>query len=250
MINETTEITLRDFERIQRALRRFLADAMLPMADRLAAGSGLIRRLDVAARNQTNAPLADMVQIAEAEGPTILASEARLGGHPGGGRRVLSLFLLQDREGGRLSILARLVSVVLFNTGAIRIRSRAVPGAASWRQIRRVSFRPSEPSTGLLTRYFTSKLDSRRYMAGDTTLVTGFNLLLAAYGMINVLARMRAASDGRLSVDDEDVRLAVSASDLLVVEHPGIYYGRLHARLVKSALGGTDVCGDLLARID
>jgi lysine-N-methylase len=249
-INQTTEISLRDFERIHLMLRRFLVDATLPTAERLAAGAGLIRRLDESAGKESTPPLAEVVQTAEAEGAAVLASEARRGGRPGGGRRVLSLYLLQDRQGGRLSILARLLSVVLFNTGAIRLRSSAVPGAASWRQIRGVSFSASGASTELLTRYFTSKLDSRRYVAGDATLVDGFNLLLAAYGMINVLARMRAASDGRSSTDEEDIRQAVSAADLLVVEHPGIYHGRLHARLVKAALGGTDVCGDLLARLD
>jgi hypothetical protein len=67
--------------------------------------------------------------------------------------------------------------------------------------------------------------------------------------MIDVLARLRAASEGRQTTDDEDVQLAVSAADLLVVEHPGLHYGRVHARLVDAALGDSDLCGDLLARL-
>jgi hypothetical protein len=101
-----------------------------------------------------------------------------------------------------------------------------------------------------VTRYLTSKLDSRRYVAGDATLVSGFNLLLAAFGMIHVLARMKAATDGRVRCGDEDVRLAVSAADLLVVEHPGLYQGRIHRQLVKIALDSPTLCGDLLVRLE
>jgi Fe-S-cluster containining protein len=250
MVNQTTAIQPGDFDRVHHALRRFVADATQPIADRLAAAAALIRRLDQAPEDVQGASLARLVQIAEAEGLAALASEARRGGHASGGRRVLSLYLLQDRQGGRLAILARLASVLLFNAGATRIASRAVPASASWRQIRGIPFRPSAESAGLLTRYFCSKLDSRRYVAGDATLVTGFNLLLAAYGMINVLARLRAASQKRLSCNEEDVSLAVGAADLLVVEHPGLHYGRVHAQLVEAALGSAGLCSDLLARIE
>jgi hypothetical protein len=249
MINERAEIQPDEFERIHHGLRRILADQAWPIADRLAAASAIVRRLDMATAEGGRASMAQVAAAAEREGVAALAAEARRGGHPSGGRRVLSLYLLQDRLGGRWSILARLASVLMFNTGLTKLRSCAVPGSASWRQIRRVTFRPSPASAGLVTRYFCSKLDSRRYVAGEATLVTGFNLLLAAYAMIDVLARLRAASEGRQTTDDEDVQLAVSAADLLVVEHPGLHYGRVHARLVDAALGDSDLCGDLLARL-
>lgn len=249
-IDGTTPIQPGDFDRIHHALRRFLAEAALPIPDRLAAGSALIRRVARATHLPGGGSMAGVVQAAEAEGAAVLAREGRQGGHPSGGRRVLSLYLLQDRLGGRLAIVTRLVSVLLFNTGLGTLSSRAVPGSASWRRIRRVSFHPSADSTRLLTRYFCSKLDSRRYVAGDATLVSGFNLLVAAYGMINVLARMRAASEERLACADEDVILAVGAADLLVVEHPGLHHGRVHTRLVEAALGPVDLCADLLARVE
>ena len=163
---------------------------------------------------------------------------------------MLALYLLQDREAGRFAILTRFVAVLLFNVGAMKLRSRAVPAKATLPQVRRVVFGLSSASDELLTRYLCTKLDSRRYVAGDATLVTGFNLLLAAYGTINVLARMRAAFHCRTGCDDEDVRLAVSAADLLVVEHPGLYQGRVHAQLVKAALGSSNLCGDLLAWLE
>jgi hypothetical protein len=147
-------------------------------------------------------------------------------------------------------MLARFLSVLLFSSGLTRLRSRAVPARASWRQVRGVAFEPSAEGDALLTRYFCSKLDSRRYVAGEATLVTGFNLLLAAYGLINVLARMRAASDGRACCNEDDIRLAVSAADLLAVEHAGLYQGGFRRRLKGVALGNADLSGDLLACLE
>jgi Fe-S-cluster containining protein len=250
MLNEKTEVQPADFDRIHHALRRFLVDPTLPVADRLAAASALIRRLDRAPGKVEGAAVAGLVRAAESDSATVLAAEGRRGGRASGGRRVLSLYLLQDRQGGRIAIVVRLAAVLLFNAGLTSLSSRAVPCAARWRQVRRVSFAPSAASLELLTRYFCSKLDSRRYVAGEATLVAGFNLLVAAYGTINVLARMRAASQGRTSCSDEDIALAVGAADLLVVEHPGLHYGRVHAALVDAALGGSGMSADLLALIE
>jgi Fe-S-cluster containining protein len=247
MINEKAELPVRDFERVHLALRRLVVGSALPMGDRLAAASALVRRLDAASGKGKSVDADLVIVAAESDGAAVLAGEARRGGHPSGGRRVLSMYLLQDRQGGRFAILARFFSIILFSAGVTKLHSRAVPGRASWRQLRRVAFDPSPVSDDLVTRYICSKLDSRRYVAGEATLVTGFNLLLAAYGMINVLARIRAASEGRQVCNDEDVRLAVGAADLLVVEHPGLYQGRLHGLLTRAALGSPSLGGDLLA---
>ena len=92
------------------------------MGDRLAAAAALVRRLDTAAEKLDSAWLARMLQTAIAKGAATLAREARRFRHRSGGRLVLSLYLLQDRQGGRLAILARLTSVLLFLT------PRFVPG--------------------------------------------------------------------------------------------------------------------------
>ena len=120
---------------------------------------------------------------------------------------------------------------------------------ATRRRIRRVAFDPPTANNDLLTRYLCSKLDSRRYLAGEATLVTGFNLLAAAYGIINVLARVRAAAAGRDSCDDNDVRVAVEAADYLVIEHPALYRGRFGDLLTGEALGSPILCGDILAAL-
>lgn len=250
-INETTELTPRDVERVHRALCRFLLDTARPVGDRLTAAAGLVRRLDAAAATDGSTAMVDRVlRAAESEGAAALARETRGQGHRSGGRRVLSLYLLQDRQAGRAAVLARFLSVVAFNLGVARLRSLAVPSRASWREVRKVTFAPSEASDALLTRYLSAKLDSRRYMAGDATLVTGFNVLVAAYGMINLLARMRAATHRRRSTDDTDVQLAVSAADLLVVEHRDPDRGRVRTGLSRATLGTPTLCADLLAYLD
>jgi len=248
-IIEDCEIHARDLERVHHALRRLLRETSAQIGDRLGAAAALIRRMAMAAEGGSP-PVNVALESAASEAVPVLASEARRGGHGAGGRRALSLYLLQDRAGGRLSLLARLVSVLLYHTGVVGLRSRAVSARATWRQARRVGFHPSAESDELLTRYFLSKLDSRRYLAGDATLVAGVNLLVAAYGVINVLARIRAASEGRPSCDEEDVRRAVRAADLLVVEHLWQHRGRVHSRLSQLTLGSPGFAGDLLAYLD
>jgi lysine-N-methylase len=251
-IDGAREISLRQFDRILGALHRCLTHAALPMRDRLAAGAALMRRLHL-----TSGPIVDAVAVAdraEAEGMAALAREGASGGHASSGRRVLTLYLLQDRRPGPWSVVPHLASILLFNLGVWRFRSRAIGTRASWRAIRRVAFVTSPPSAAteeLLTRYFCSKLESRRFVAGDASLVTGFNLLVAAYAVVEVLARARAAHGGRTACDEEDVRQAVSAADLLVVEHPGLEQSGRHGRLTEAALGGPDLAAgliDLLSR--
>ncbi len=250
-INETTELAVSDFERVHRALRRLVVEATSPVGDRLAAAAALTGRLDAAAgEGDTSAVVDRVLRTAESDGVAALTQETRRAGHPSDGRRVLSLYLLQDRRAGRSAIPARFLTVVMFNLLGARLQSRTVSARASWRDVRRVAFDPSGESTALLVRYLCSKLDSRRYVAGEATLVTGFNLLVAAYGMINLLARMKAASDGRSSADGRDVQPAVCAADLLVVEHRGPDRGRVGKGLSRAALGNRGLCSDILACLD
>ena len=246
-IEGTRELSPRQFDRILGTLLRCLTHGGLPMRDRLAAGAALIRRLHAASE-----PSVDPVAVAdraEAEGIAALAREGASGGHASSARRVLTLYLLQDRRPGRWSMVPRLASMLLFNLGVWHVHSRAIGARVSWRAIRRVAFVPSPPSAGaeeLLTRYFCSKLESRRFVAGEASLVTGFNLLLAAYTVVEVLARARAAHGGRNACDEEDIRHAVSAADFLVVEHPGLEQSGRHGRLTEVTLGSPDLAAGLI----
>jgi Fe-S-cluster containining protein len=238
------ELSSRELERIHTAIRRYVADARSPMRDRLAAVAALIRRLQAAPGG-----LESVIEIAEAAGVPSLACEGASGGHPSSGRRVLTLFLLHDRKNERWSVVPRLAAIVLFNAGVWPLYSRTTKARATWRALRRVEFLPPPDGIELLARYFLSKVESRRYLAGDVSLVKGFNQLIAAYAMVEIYARTRAAAAGRAACDLDDVRSALSATDLLVVEHPGLDPMGLHRRVTDAALGGVDVAADVLATL-
>jgi Fe-S-cluster containining protein len=238
-IDGTREISPRQFDRIHGALRRCLVHPGLPVRDRLVAGVAIVCRLR-AASTAAGDPVA-IVEAAEAEGVAALAREGASGGRASNGRRALTLYLLQDRPLGRWSVVPRLGAVLLFNAGLWPLHSRAVGARARWPDVRRVTFVPSAAGEELLTRYLCSKLDSRRYIAGNASLLTGINLLLAAYAVVEVLARTRAVQARRGDCDDEDIRLAVAAADLLVVEHPGLDRTSLHRRITEVALGSPDL---------
>jgi Fe-S-cluster containining protein len=247
-INDTIALAPREFDRVHQALRTLLSTTSLTIEDRLAAAAAVIGRLEASANG--GGGIDRVLAGAEAEGAATLAAEARRKGRAAGGRRVLSLYLLQDAQGGRFSRMGRFFSLLLFGLGLAPVASKAVQAKASWRQVRQVSFEPPDASNELLTRYFCSKLDSRRYVAGEATLITGFNLMVAAYGVINLLARMRAAAAGRRSCSEEDIRAAVRAADLLVVEHRGQDRAGVQALLSQTALGSPGLCGDVLARLE
>lgn len=242
-LDGSRELSSDQFQRIHQALRRCLQSSDQPVRDRLAAGAALIRRIERAAKDSVD--LLSAVARAESEGVAALAREGLRGGHRSG-RRVLTLYLLQDRSARRWSVLTRLASLLLFNAGLGRLHSRAMDCSASRRALERVTFSPNHASSELLARYFCSKLDSRRYVMGEASLTAGFNLLVAAQALIELLARLRAASQGRPQCDEDDIRLAVSAADLLAVEHTGVGEVGLQRRLAEAELASSDLVGALL----
>ena len=250
-IDGRTEITAQAFDVIHKALRRLLVQRSVPIGDRLAAGAALVYRLNAAAGGTEKVDVPRLVGMAESEGPAALAAEARRGGTAAGGRRVMTLCLMFDWQAGRLAMFFRVVSFALSGLGLVALRSRTVGAKATWGGVQRVAFEPSAASHELLTRYFCSKLDSRRYVAADASLLSGFNLLLAAYGMINVLARMRATSQKRSACNDDDLVMAVGAADLRVVEHSTAFnQDRLSKRLMQLTLSDSRLCADLLALLE
>ena len=187
------------------------------MRHRLAASAALLDRLC----ENPGADPGDVVSRAEADGLVALAREGAAGGDRGAGRRAVTLYLLQDRPPGRWAEVRRLAELLLFQAGAWPLGSRAVGGRARWRAVRQVAFDLGPEADATLTRYLASKMESRRYVAGDASLTAGFNLLVVAYAVADLLARLRAASLGRTTCGTEDVRAAVGAADLLVMEHRG-----------------------------
>lgn len=245
-LSDQAEISSIQFGSIHRALRHVMLEPSLPIADRLAAGAALLQRLESAG----GADVDGVIRQATSAGWEPLARESRAKGDRSSGKRMLSLYFLQDRAPGRASLLARLLSLLMFNTGLGRIGSRAIGARASRREMSQVSFTLSATSRELLQRYLTSKIDSRRYVVGDASVVTGFNLLVAAYGMIHALSRMRAACERRTATNDEDVTFAVRAADLLVIEHATLYQDKFRKQLVRLALGNSNLAGGVMAFLD
>lgn len=247
MLNEAVALPARDLERLHQAFREFLLARAHTIADRLAASAAFLRRFEAVA-TRDGAAAGSALLTGPLPNIPELAAETRRSGHASAGRRVLSLFMLQDREEGRVAAVRRFAALALFRAGGVRLHSRAMQASASWRQLRRVEFDSAGAAANdLLTRYLSAKLESRRYVAGDVTLLEGVNMLVAAYGIVDTLARTKAASERRPACTESDIRDAVSAADLLVLEHPALLHGGLHRRLVKAALGTSEAAADVLA---
>jgi hypothetical protein len=251
-LDDSIALSARELEGIETALSTLLGDKERPMADRLAAGAALLGRLQLACGRAGKGALGPALEEARQADPQKLVEEVRGLGSAARAGPVLSLFLGQDCAPGSLSRLSHFVGVRLFNVGLTRLRSRMMGEVkASWRRIREVSFDPPLPAeaNALLTRYLQHKLRARRPLTGELAFLAGYNLLVAAYGVINVLARLRAAAEGRNTCDANDVGEAVSAADLLVVEHTTLYHDTLVATLTDTVLSQDHLCASVLARL-
>ena len=249
-LDAEVEISGRELDSIEAALLRLLEGKPgeeLPVAARLAAGSGLIERLRASVRAKGKAGLAQALSEAVAAGVAALAEEGRRTGGAARGRAILSLFLNQDRRPGALAGLGHFFGVRLWSSGLGRLRSQLLGGVkASRSALQAVRFDPPSPSRALLIRYLTHKLRARRQLHGELTLQSGFALLCAAYAVIELLARLRASAAGRSDCTEEDVAAAVQAADLLVVEHSTLYQGSVVGVLTERVLAGDDTVGSLL----
>jgi len=119
--------------------------------------------------------------------------------------------------------------------------------AARWSALRRVAFTPDEGGDALLTRAMSSKVRSGRWLMGDLSLVTGFNLVVVGYHLIHILSCLRAASMGRSTCDEADVTRAVQAAELLVFEHSNLIHNAVSFRFISSMLESTDLCASMAA---
>ena len=248
-LDDELEITLRDLEALEAGLEALLEQQDHTPADRLAAGAALLKRVKRATAKSGKGALLPAVKTARAAPLAELAAEGRQDGAPSRGGPVLSLFLGQDCAPGGLSRAGRFFGVRLFNLGLGRLSSRLMGGKASMKQIRAVELRLSEESGSLVTRYLLHKLRARCTLSGELSVTSGFNLLVAAYAVSSILARLSAAHAGRGATDHADVERAIQAADLLVVEHTAIYQASMLATLAETVLAQDDLCASLLARI-
>jgi Fe-S-cluster containining protein len=228
-LDGTTPVSWSDQASIERRLLSLLQNTDLSMADRLCAGTGFLRRLtthSTAVRSRSIAAFC-------AETPDLpeLLREGRLGGSRSEGRTVLSLFLGQDTVSGALRHrMGQFFNVRLAGMGLVPLSSGSMRARARFSQIQRLAFSPSLEAAGLIDRYILSKIQSGRYLMGNASIRSGWQLLGVGFAILSLLARLRATANARSGCSDEDVEMAVQSTDLLVFEH---------ARIVQSPVLGT-----------
>jgi len=248
-LNRTIELTSAELDRIERQLVRWVEQPGSSVAQRLGAGAALLAELERRVTEQGKRAVASC--LSEAEQWDVVARYAawQAGGRAAQAGPVLSLFLGADCGPGPWPRLAHFFGVRLFQLGLAPLRSRLMQGRAWRRQLGRVAFDPPLGDEALLQRYFVHKLQGRRHLGGDTPLIGGFNLLIAAYGVISVLARLSAVHHGRAAVDAHDVASAVQAADLLVVEHATMLHKPLFAVLIERVLASPSLARAMFARV-
>lgn len=248
-LDEELEVGLKDAERIVDQQLSWFRREDETVADRVAAGAGLlVRMIDLAADKGTHAIGSVLKDAARSDAFADFVAAGRADAQPSRAGPIFSLFLGADCAPGKLSRFGHFFGVRAFNLGLGRLRSHFVRGKASRKQIAAVRFDPPTVHNALLTRYFTHKLEGRRTLAGEASLMGGYNLLVAAYGVIDLLARLSAVTAGRQECDEHDVAAAVQAADLLVVEHTTLRHGAMFGQLVAAVLAAPGLCAALLAR--
>jgi hypothetical protein len=243
------ELTRRELDSIDAELARLLGQSSEPMHVRLAACVGLIREASEQIEKQGKGALARTLKRSREERLDQLAARGSAGGRAARAGPVFSLFLGSDCRPTKWDRLKKFVAIRAFNIGLARLRSAIVGANASRKQIEQVQFDPAGDGDALLTRYLLHKLEGKRHVAGDLDLLSGVNLLLVAYAVIDLLARAKAATDGREQTDLQDVSAAVEAADLLVVEHTTINQKQTFALLVETILAQPTLCGSMIARL-
>jgi len=245
------ELTQREIDALHERLKEILERRELELGDRLAAGAALLARISERAEERRKGALASVLEQTKTKAMVeALAAAGRAEGKSSRAGPIFSLFLGADCGAGKLARMGHFFGVRFFNIGLGKLRSKAMQASASRSKLRATRFDPSAEGQALLERYIAHKLEGRRHLGGSTTLIGGFNLLIASYALINVLARVSAAAAGRSCCDDHDVQAAVEAADLLVVEHTTLRRGKLFGQLVEAILGQRGLAASLLARVD
>lgn len=246
MLDPDHPLSLTELNDLEAILSIILDKKDFPIGDRLAAGWALLSRVR---KNQDGSPLSSKLNAMKKIEMAELIHEGRAAGSASRAGPVFSLFLGQDcapSTGGRLT---HFFGVRLFQLGLMPLSSWIIEAKASRKAIQRIEYDPPSIGHELVTRYLIHKLRSRRIVSDDLTFTAGFNLLIAAYGIIHLLSRLHAAAHGQTCSQEEGVMKGVQAADLLVVEHTTLYRGGLLGTLTESLLQQPELGPSILARL-
>lgn len=240
------EITIREIERIEAHIEHWIEMDTIAWNTRLAACGGLLARLVAETEKNGKRAIDDVLKESRQLDIEDFAKTALQQGRAKRAGPIISLFLGSDCKPRPLTRLGHFFNVRLSGFNLQRLSSYAVGGKASLRAIQSVSFQPNEKSQNLISRYWIHKLRGRRHLDGHLSLVAGFNLIAVAYAVAHLLARLRAASENRSAINDDDVVVALQSTDLLVLEHATITKKPAFAAILQRLLNDPTLCASLI----
>lgn len=242
------ELSSRDLDAIERSLLLFLDQTTEPMFKRLAAGSALLRRLDQTTSAHGAQGIAHTLAESDKESFATLVEEGLRDGTRAQAGPLFSLFLAQDCPPTKMQRFAHFWGVRFANLGVCQLTSHALGVKGSLRHAHRIAFDPPNPDDALLTRYLRDKITSRRYLSGELSVISGFNLIVTAYGLVSLLARLRAASASRTECAADDLSAAIQATELIAVEHTTLHHAKLFSHVVERILSTPTLPASIFAR--
>ena len=247
---EGLEISPVDASEIENRLLDIIRDHDMSVRDRLALGAALIEAAGEYVDENGKNSSGYIKDLAKLDYEPIKEESAKIPSSSAKGRLAIGLFLLQDTKPttwGRLSHLPSLIKY-MFHVGGVK--SHILKTKASFRKAAKVHFEPLDPDReALLTRFYEHKIIGKRLLEGDMPLVGVWALFCAAYGIVDLMSRVRAADAGRDKVDFDDVAEALGLADLLAVEHTLLLKMDSSRRLIHMVLSEPGTYQTVLAPI-
>lgn len=169
---------------------------------------------------------------------------------PAKGRLAVGLFLLQDSKPTAAGRLLHFPAIAKYLAHSGAVKSYILGIKSGFRKTGKVAFEPlDEDMQHLLKSFYEHKIIGKRLYEGDMPVIGMWALFCAAYRIIDLMARVRAASEGRNRTSMEDVREALGLADLLVVEHTLLMRMDTTRRMIYSVLSRPGMYKNILAPI-
>ncbi len=169
---------------------------------------------------------------------------------PAKGRLAVGLFLLQDSRPTATGRLLHFPAIVKYLLHSGSVKSHILGIKSGFRKAGKVTFEPPDDDMReLLKSFYEHKIIGKRLYEGDMPVIGMWALFCAAYRIVDLMARVRAASEDREKTSIEDVQEALGLADLLVVEHTLLLQMDTTRRMIYSVLSQPGMYKNVLAPI-
>jgi len=222
-----------------------------PFAERLALGGALTEAAAtyVEDRNK-NSAAAYMKELAGLDYQPLEEELKKKAESPAKGRLAIGLFLLQDSRPTTAGRLLHFPAIIKYLLHSGDVKSYILGAKSGFRKAGKVTFDPpDEDVRELLERFYEHKIIGKRLYEGDMPVIGMWALFCAAYRIVDLMARVRAASQDRHKTSTEDVQEALGLTDLLVVEHTLLLHMDTTRRMIYSVLSQPGMYKNVLAPI-